>query len=397
MHGKHSKTRGFTLIELLIVIALIVVLMSIVFRIAGLGGESAARTVTVSKMQKVQNCLSGYYSAFGSYPPVKLHGSRSIYVRVNEAEGLDDLQIADESTGEYHEDGGRSLKWKQVNAACRSQPLVANFPYQPGSDGYIRDVSTICMQKHEDNETNRELYPAFIARKAYAYNFDGLAQNPGRFAGRKQFSDWGRIQLFRFGLMSYLLPRYQFMTGGHEAFYDGSFQQWDVNNEIPANPITGKKLPGWKEVRSMQKGNHREYGMSFNDILLQIPSQRACARWIANLEKIVSIGSPGLTPYKFFGVNVSDDMYIVMHGDNPGIPIFKAGGQQYSLDAMTIYDGWGREFYYYSPSPYQSYRLWSAGPNGKTFPPWITLDQLNSGDRATAGEWMIDDLIGLSN
>ena len=78
------KKRGFTLIELLIVTVVIAILMAIVFRLAGTGSDSAARAKTISRLQKISNALSGYYAAFGSYPPVPLQGrSRDIYTRVD--------------------------------------------------------------------------------------------------------------------------------------------------------------------------------------------------------------------------------------------------------------------------------------------------------------------------
>ena len=62
---------------------------------------------------------------------------------------------------------------------------------------------------------------------------------------------------------------------------------------------------------------------------------------------------------------------------------------------MTVRDGWGNDFYYYSPAPYQSYVLWSAGPNEKTFPPWVDLEQFKEdhGDHyEKAVRWMADDI-----
>ena len=74
---------------------------------------------------------------------------------------------------------------------------------------------------------------------------------------------------------------------------------------------------------------------------------------------------------------------------------------KYVLQYITLKDGWGREFYYYSAPPYQSYRLWSAGPNGKTFPPWITMETLKKKDSSTNGkkdvdlarDWVEDDIV----
>ena len=74
--------RGFTLIELLVVVVVLVTLMSIMFRIGSVGGSADNRNRTIVHMQRLENCLSGYYAAFGSYPPVKLHGTRDFYMKV---------------------------------------------------------------------------------------------------------------------------------------------------------------------------------------------------------------------------------------------------------------------------------------------------------------------------
>ena len=79
------KKNGFTLIELLIVTVVIVTLMGIVFRLAGVGGDSRAKSKTQARLQRLENAISGYYAAYGSYPPVPLEGrSRDINVRVRE-------------------------------------------------------------------------------------------------------------------------------------------------------------------------------------------------------------------------------------------------------------------------------------------------------------------------
>jgi hypothetical protein len=129
-----------------------------------------------------------------------------------------------------------------------------------------------------------------------------------------------------------------------------------------------------------------------------IPSQAACARWLPNLQGIVS-GKR----YYFFGVPIGES-------GNDGIPdvknagsftLYSAGGSSssgnsgYPLNSVTVKDGWGNDFFYYSPAPYQTYVLWSAGPNGKTFPPWVDLEQFKKdhGDHyEKAVQWMADDI-----
>ena len=71
---------------------------------------------------------------------------------------------------------------------------------------------------------------------------------------------------------------------------------------------------------------------------------------------------------------------------------------QYLLDGLTVKDGWHRELYYYSPSPHQSYTLWSAGENGKTFPPWVTDEELaNIKEKSTVQAWIADDIVHMRN
>ena len=116
---------GFTLIELLVVTVVVVSLMAIVFRLSGIAGGTADQQETVSRMQKLENCLSGYYATFGSYPPVPLQGaSRNIYRTVGDKHPTiqtDDDEIDDSS-----------LDWNQVRAACLAQPVAAMSPPPSG-------------------------------------------------------------------------------------------------------------------------------------------------------------------------------------------------------------------------------------------------------------------------
>ena len=80
MENRRLKKRAFTLIELLIVTVVILALMGVMFRLTGIASGASNRETTVYRMQCLENCLSGYYAAFGSYPPVPLQGaSRNIF------------------------------------------------------------------------------------------------------------------------------------------------------------------------------------------------------------------------------------------------------------------------------------------------------------------------------
>ena len=81
----------------------------------------------------------------------------------------------------------------------------------------------------------------------------------------------------------------------------------------------------------------------------------------------------------------------------PSEPGSASTSGQYILEEVTMVDGWGHDFYYHSPAPYQSYIVWSAGSDGKTFPPFVARDKLSSTGQEKAAEWTKDDIISLHN
>ena len=228
----------------------------------------------------------------------------------------------------------------------------------------------------------------------YSSGFDG--GNSGRFSSSD--TDWRNEQVFRFGLMSYLLPRYLFMTEADDSYFNGSFSQWEANNTLPCDPLTGERFSSWNAIRTplenyRQTGQARELAQVAN-----IPSQAVCARWMPNLEGSCS-ANRSMT---FFGVDVKDTDLGALTVANRDIEVFTPGGgdsnsDQYILDSVSMQDGWGRDLYYYSPAPYQKYVVWSSGPNGRTFPPWIPRGTLSSEDAVTVGGWTADDIAGMSN
>lgn len=390
--------KAFTLIELMIVIAVMAILMGLVFRLSSTGTDSHKRTVTIMRLQKLENCLSGYYAAFGSYPPVKTHGSRDIYSSVD-GHGIQEDNVNDgiwnwTEIGEHNE----QRAWNQVEAACKSQPVDCRFPFPEGYENLVRLVSDE-MKRRAGSEDDR--YKAFFEdedrKRRLMAGFDDGVSNLGRYSSLKDKMDWRNVQLFKFGLLSYLLPRYLVMMNGPEVFFQ-EYAQWTGNNVMPCDPFTGKSFEtqgGWRGVRdraSVGKEGTRDYASVAN-----IPSQAVCARWMPNLKNICSVNRPD--NLVLFGVDIKADGN-VLDVDNAAIEIFsttKSASNQYVLDGITVRDGWRNEFYYYSPSPFQRYTLWSAGPNGRTFPPWIDRKSLNSRANQCVGKWISDDIIHLSN
>ena len=368
--------KGFTLVELLIVVVVIVTLMTISFRIGGIGNEAAQRNCTINRMQRLENCLSGYYAAYGSYPPVKLHGSRDYTLKVN------GYGLQCEDTDEHETE----LTWNSVKAACKSQPVAMCWPFARSKSDYVNVVSKMRQQ---------------MAKKPDPMNeFFALCDNGAisQWGGKKSWSD---VHIFKFGVLSYLVPRFLVVMGGgnsssgdidHQLFTNQD--QWKANNQLPCRFESGVPYGDWGEV--------------CDDVVLKpwkiavLPSQAVCARWLPNLEKTVAM----TFQHEVYGVELRADDD---EGQNSAWEIYDAsqvgsggmgangGGQNFALNTMSVRDGWGNEFYYYSLPPHQSYTLWSGGPNGKTFPPWVDLNTLENKDRLTVQTWVADDMIQMSN
>ena len=393
--AKRDNSRGFTVIELMVVTLIIAILMSIAFKNQSVGEETDRRNITISRLQRLENCLSGYYSVYGSYPPVPDQGvSRNINLRVNE--------YGVQETGELNE----TLNWEQVRAACLAQPVGVIYPYPEAMSEYIKNLSDIMAEKYGD--TNEKFQRGFVNASDNANGlFNASVQTTGsdyRGRSRRLSPNWNDCQLFRYGLLAFLLPRYLFMLGGDASFYkeESQYAQWSRYNKKPANTVNGKRndpnsnaITSFETLRNMvgydSQGNITGNPRNRAEIEA-LPSQSVCRRWLTNLEGIVAGGKT------FFGVNTHDPRFAeTLSADNTGMPLYESNGQQYVLGEMTVKDGWGNPIYYYSEPPYQSYRLWSSGANGKTFPPWVAVDSLGSADSKTAAAWMADDIIMMSN
>lgn len=369
-----KKSRGFTLIELLIVTVVIVTLMAIVFRLAGTGGESTARAKTLARLQKLSNALSGYYAAFGSYPPVPLQGrSRDIYTRVDSYGSLG-YGIQGKSGDRNVASLNSSEMKRQIEAACRAQPVAVGFPYNyKGTEPEVIDAITTQLG---------------IKKYQTISSYGGFNRNS---------SDWSENNVFMFGLLSFLLPRYQFMLDGEKNLYDKSNTNgpWPSNNRLPYL-LDGSRLEEWKDVQDALLMGPDNVGRTTSPhpdqqaMLEQLPSQAVCARWMPNFKNIVT-SRPVRTVTEFFGVETEapddfgyapDKWFILSQDGYDKEPSFVNG-------TKTVLDGWGESFYYYSLPPYQSYQLWSSGPNKRTFPPWLEPE---SGDRQLVNSWIADDL-----
>lgn len=387
--------KGFTLVEMLIVVVVIVTLMTMTFRLSSIGDNSNRRNTTIARMNRIENCLSGYNAAFGSYPPVALHGTRNIYARVSD-HGIQSEDQENTSIWGWTRIGEEQEReaWEQVKAACKSQPVDCRFPF-PSESEYNTLVKSVSdsLQKLA-NQSGNNLSQS--RKTVLSSPFDnGVTDNRGRHDSDE--TDWRRSQLFKFGLMSYLLPRYLVMMNSDEDFFRGGYSQWEQSNTMPCDPFTGRKFSGWQSVREYSR---RTQGSDLARVA-NIPSQAVTARWMPNLEGIVCCNHD----YKLFGISIRGDYGASeLRPDNTDIEVYSPGGygaggtaNQYVLDSVTVLDGWWHEFYYYSPPPHQTYTLWSGGPNNRTFPPWISRKTLDGAANKCVGLWVEDDIVRMSN
>ena len=395
--------KGFTLVEMLIVIVVIAVLMGMVMRFGNISSDERKRATTVSRLQRLENALSGYYAAFGTYPPVRLHGSRNIYLRVSShciqnTDGDENTALWGwlDSNGKVSNTEAEWNAWEQVKAACKAQPVACYYPY-PDQEVFKQFVNAY-SEAMKSYVGGQEDIKEDVKRK-FQGGFD-TGVPLGRFGSYRNKMEWTEVQLFKFGLLSFLLPRYLFMMDGpRELFRD--YAQWTGNNQLPRDPLNGRQYSGgWERMRDEVRNNDLAR-------VANIPSQAVCARWISNFEKSLSVSRP----LKLFGIDLMGESAKSAIGEgtagsrirpNLDLEIYSPGGYsqdntsgQYILDSTTILDGWENEFYYYSPPPYQSYVVWSAGPNGRTFPPWVARDSLASDANRCVGYWIADDIVSL--
>ena len=410
--------KGFTLVELLIVIVIIAILMAITFRIMGVSEDQTARQWTITRLHGLESAISGYYAAFGSYPPVRLHGSRNIFCKLNQQ----GIQVVDQVVEGV-------LVWDRVRAACLSQPVAMSYPPCAHSAPLAKEISEELLELAAED-------PEFGSGSTARVPFDGLVNGDSgqpdinRVLDKQGEVEWTKLNLFKFGLMSFLLPRYIYMMQGPDTTMYDKFAQWGDNNNVPCKFEDGIPFDTWEDLARLsipeENGN---YNRDLWKVAL-MPSQIVTARWIPYLSEICFFYYGANSSYTtMWGVNLFNSQPMATWLDEPAFrtqtgkpwrrpPVYTAGEQQgefndfkqaFMPDGVSVLDGWGEEFYYYSPPPHQGYRLWSGGYDRSlrsdqqyaTFPPWISeteIDKiLSPADAKLARRWKADDIVHMSN
>lgn len=238
--------------------------------------------------------------------------------------------VKDDATGINDPSESSELNAGNARNACAAQPVAFDFPNRKQDDVFVREVIKL------NNWKAKTSYSQFQVKTT-----------------PREKRGW---RMFQFGLLSFLLPRVAIM-GGKEAEnqnnYNNVFRstQWSANNQGDL-----------EAVRTREK---------------------VCANWIENFRGELD---GGMTLYGVNTCRPHSSALIVT------APRSMGDSDRYCLLRISISDEWGNPIYYYSAPPYQSYRVWSAGPNGCTFPPWIKVNALSSGDQKKVADWTKDDI-----
>ena len=147
--------------------------------------------------------------------------------------------------------------------------------------------------------------PYYAGGQPVRYEYPWKPGMRSDMTGKFEDQTWDKAPLFTFGLMSFLMPRYD----------DRAENAWpSLLNNVQ-----------WSTYNDQKADLERD--------------ARACKRWAPF---VVDITENHLADNKIGGV----------------------ASAAYTNQLVTVRDGWERDFIYVSPPPHQSYLLFSVGPDG---------------------------------
>lgn len=257
-----ARRGAFTLLEMLIVIAVIVALAGMVFRMVAMIGKSNDISATRAKLEKTAAALEEFKALYGKYPPVYNYDGEGQPVR---------YEYPVESTWGWGADGESA-----ANEVCRSDK-----------------------------------------------------------SGPVQWKE-GENHIFTFGLCSFFVPRYNGTAERGPARFLGGGQRYSEG------------VSQWRNYNSKDGDEDQaEVGDSERDL-------NAIRRILPNLE--AKLGPDGRIEKN----GILTFWECTSKIDIPGVSRHSVTNIQ-----ATIVDAWDRNIRYSSRPPYETYRLWSVGPDGK--------------------------------
>jgi prepilin-type N-terminal cleavage/methylation domain-containing protein len=117
---RKGNRSGFTLVEILVVVAIILLLSGMLFKVGSMLSDRANRAQALAELQQIANALEEYFANYGMYPPTQ--GMRYVY----EAHSMQPPAMV--QSADYNADG---LSWG-----------LASFLFSRGIDDDRRDPTS---------------------------------------------------------------------------------------------------------------------------------------------------------------------------------------------------------------------------------------------------------------
>ena len=297
-----TKQNGFTLIETLVVFVVIIILAGMVLALVQATTNSSNKALTKSSLERLAHALEEYRAINGAYPPVPVY------------------------PGEHAPDGGGCYEGQYFgyefaeyddNPGAGSDPLLANAVYP-------------------------ELVTSLITHGA------------------------GASEMYRFGMMAFLVPRY---IGAAERS-PAQFVGWDGKG--PASAYRSKNYTVKSTVDQWNSNNYRRGGLT------ESPQDLDHARRI--------LPYLGAKLHRNWSDSDNDWLWSVEYPEGGVVTSFgwgslvkrrvAPGNKPYYNGYITVRDAWNRDLLYSSKPPYDSYKLWSVGADGRS----DTMDDIIVGE-----------------
>ncbi len=178
---------------------------------------------------------------------------------------------------------------------------------------------------------------------------EGLARNIRTKDRRKEVA-WRETRLFTFGLLSFFLPRYN------------GFVHAPGSDDLSGYPYTFAGVTAQANGNgSRTKGNALSQYVNYNKFVDGAISGDT-ERDLAAVRRILPILGGKL---KFDNSGV-EDWGIISRDVRYRANSTGEGASEITNRIYTVYDAWGNSLHYQSIPPYETFKVWSYGPDGKT-------------------------------
>ena len=364
-----NRKQAFTLIELMVVVSVITILMLATFKLLQAAATAKKVAETRARMERIQNALSGYFAAYGQYPPVPAYCS--LDPRKNTV--FPDMVGYEDKNGIKTLTPGRTVGNGSDDGDWESRAQLTARYYQP-----------IAFQYPTPQSWDKNIPLTFAD-----WNPAVQAVNQVRNQVDAGSDDWTSTKVFKFGLLAFLLPRSE-IAGVPSSPTAGQ------SDGAPHPDLFVKKQWISQSFDPTRKPGELMDPTFFNLMRRQRAAENiACAKWLPHLQKTLS----GVGTVLGIDLHCPGESYADAGLQVRSMKLTTGNYVPVAMLVVTATDAWHHDFYYYSAPPYTSYRIWSAGPNGQTYPPWIASNEgdyiYNGGTRRSKiVEWTKDDIVG---